>query len=223
MVRPFSKFVLALGALALAASPAWAQAQKGRGGFGFGMGGGPFFLMAENVQKDLKLSDEQSAKIQDTLREAREKHPVDFQALRDLSPEERQQKMAVITKEMNDDVKKDLGLSPEQSRRFDQISVQTRGLMAFADPAIAQKLKLTEDQTRKIDEIRESARGAGRGAFSKDASDEERREAMKKFRDAQQESMKKVLALLSDDQKKEWKELTGEPIEIQFPQRRPNN
>jgi len=54
---------LTLGALALLASPAWAQ--QGRGG---GMGGGAFFLMAPNVQKDLKLTDDQVGKVQDTLK-----------------------------------------------------------------------------------------------------------------------------------------------------------
>ncbi len=33
--------------------------------------------------------------------------------------------------------------------------------------------------------------------------------------------MTKVQALLTDDQKKAWQELTGEPIEIQYPRGRP--
>ncbi|MDR3634430.1 MAG: hypothetical protein P4L84_11545 [Isosphaeraceae bacterium] len=222
MIRPFGKFVLALGALALLASPAWAQAQKGRGGFGGGFGGGPGFLMAPNVQKDLKLSDEQVGKVQETLREVREKHADDFQGLRDLSQKEREQKVASISKEVNDEVKKALSFSAEQSKRFDQISLQTRGLQAFVDPTVAEKLKLTDAQKSQIEEIRTSAREAVRGAFNKDAGEEERKEAMKKFREASQESMKKVQALLTDDQKNEWKELTGEPIEFQ-PPRRPNN
>lgn len=221
MIRPFGKLALALGVFALAAAPASAQAQKGRG-FGFGMGGGAGFLMAPNVQKDLKLSDEQVAKVQDTLREVREKHADDFQGLRDLAPEERQQKVASLNKEMADEVKKALALSAEQSKRFDQISLQTRGLMAFADPTVQEKVKLTADQKSQIREIQQASFANLRGAFTKDASPEERREAMTKMREAQRESMKKAQALLSDDQKKEWKELTGEPIEIELP-RRPNN
>jgi len=34
--------------------------------------------------------------------------------------------------------------------------------------------------------------------------------------------MTKVQALLTDDQKQAWKELTGEPIEIQYPARQSN-
>jgi len=215
MLRPFGRLILTLGALAILASPAWAQ---GRGGFG---GGGAFFLMAENVQKDLKLSSEQAGKVQDTLREVREKHQDEFADLRDASPEERQGKMATLNKTINDEVKKALALSPEQSKRFDQISLQTRGIQAFADPSVAAKLKLTDDQKSKIREVAEASRGSFAG-FNKDASEEERAEARKKRAATQKENMTKVQALLSDDQKAAWKDLTGEWIEIQAP-RRPNN
>jgi Spy/CpxP family protein refolding chaperone len=70
----FGKLGLALGALALLASPALAQGQtQGRGGFGGGAAG---FLMAPNVQKDLKLTDAQVNKIQETLREMRGTKPI---------------------------------------------------------------------------------------------------------------------------------------------------
>ena len=61
MMNFFGKLVLTLGALAMLASPAWAQ---GRGGFGGGAAG---FLMAPNVQKDLKLTDTQVKKVQETF------------------------------------------------------------------------------------------------------------------------------------------------------------
>src|SRR5262249_53157318 len=162
--------VLTLGALALLASPAWAQ---GRGGFG-GFGGGAFFLMAPNVQKDMKLSEEQVGKIQDVLRESREKHQDEFAALRDASQDERLTKMQALNKTITEEVKKGLSLSDAQSKRYDQIALQQRGLQAFTDPSIATKLNLTDDQKSKIREIAEANRGAARGAFNKDASQEER-------------------------------------------------
>jgi hypothetical protein len=70
MMRFFGKLGLTLGALALLACPALAQ---GRGGFGGGAAG---FLMAPNVQKDLKLTDAQVNKIQETLREMRGTKPI---------------------------------------------------------------------------------------------------------------------------------------------------
>jgi hypothetical protein len=217
MIRPLSKCVLTLGALALLASPAWAQ---GRGGFG-----GPGFLMAPNVQKDLKLSDEQIGKVQGVLREVNEKHADERTAIRELPQEERPAKQIALSKTITEEVKTALALSADQSKRFDQIALQARGFQAFMDPTVIEKLKVTDEQKSKIREIAEASRAGGGGfANLKDASEEERAAAFKKMAETRKENMAKVTALLTDDQKKAWKDLTGEPIEIPFgPPRRPNN
>jgi Spy/CpxP family protein refolding chaperone len=217
MMRTFGKVALTLGTLSLLASPAWAQ---GRGGFG---GGGVGFLAAPNVQKDLKLTDAQVGKVQETLQAVREKHRDEYAALRDASPEERQAKMRTLTNTVNDEVKKALAFTADESKRFDQISLQTHGLMAFGDPTVAEKLKLTDNQKAKIREIAEASRGQFGGALNKDASEQERTDARNKRAATQKENMTKVQALLTVDQKQAWKELTGEPIEIQYPARRSNN
>jgi hypothetical protein len=186
-----------------------------------GGGGGAFILMVPNVQKDLKMTDDQTGKVQDTLRSVNEKHRDEFEALRDAAPEERISKMMALGKAVNEEVKKELGFSEAQSKRFDQIVLQQRGTTAFAEPEVAQKLNLTDDQKSQIREINESLRGQF-GGFNKDASEEERAEARRKMQARRAETMSKALAVLNDEQKKTWKELTGEPIEINF-QRRPNN
>jgi hypothetical protein len=214
-MRPLCKFVVTFGAVALLASPAWAQ------GRGFGGGGGATFLRAPNVQKDMKLSDDQIGRIQDALQASRDKHQDEFASLRDASPEERQAKMATLNKAISEEVKKALTLSAEQSKRFDQISLQSRGIQAFADSAVAAKLNLTDDQKSKIGAIGEAARGQ-RGAFNKDASEAERAEARKKRAEASKDSMAKAMAVLTDAQKTTWKELTGEVIEINLPPRPAN-
>jgi len=218
MMRYFGRLGLTLGAVALLVSPAWAQGQ-GRGGFGGGAAG---FLMAPNVQKDLKLTDAQVSKVQETLREIRERHQGDYSALRDASPDVRWTKMATLNESVSDEVKKALSFSPEQSRRFDQISLQAHGLQAFANSTVDEKLKLTTDQKSKIREIVEATRTSSGGAFNKDASQQERIDARNKRAATQKENMNKVQALLTDDQKQAWKELTGEPIEIQYPARQSN-
>jgi len=217
-MRSFGKLVLTLAALALLASPVWAQ--QGRAGFGGGAAG---FLMAPNVQKDLNLTDAQVRKVQETLREIRTSHEGDYSALRDASADVRWVKMARLSETVSDEVKKALSFSAEQSKRFDQISLQAHGLQAFANSAVDEKLKLTDDQTSKIREIVEATRSSFAGASSKDASEQERTDARNKRAATQKENMTKVQALLTDDQKKAWKELTGEPIEIQYPARRSNS
>ena len=112
MMRFFDKLVLTLGALALLASPAWAQ---GRGGSGGGAAG---FLMAPNVQKDLKLTDAQVGKVQESFREIRQTHQDQYAALRDASPDVRWTKMATLNETVSDEVKKALSFSAEQSKRY---------------------------------------------------------------------------------------------------------
>jgi len=217
MMNFVGKLTLTLGTLALLASPALAQ---GRGGFGGGAAG---FLMAPNVQKDLQLTEAQVKRVQEALREIRESHQADYTALRDASADVRLAKMAALNETVSDEVKKALSFSADQSKRFDQISLQAHGVHAFTSPVVVKKLKLTSDQNSTIHEIVEATRSAGAGANNKDASEQERTEARSKRAATQKEHMTKVQALLTDDQKHEWKELTGEPIEIHYPARRSNN
>ena len=221
MIRFFGKSVLTLSALVLLASPALAQ---GRGAAGGGAAG---FLMAPNVQQDLKLTDTQVKKIQETLSEIKERHQEDYAALRDASHDVRWTKMAVLNEKVCDEVKNALSLSPEQSRRFDQISLQAHGLLAFASRAVDEKLKLSDDQKSKIREIAEAAHksfaGGDNNNNNDNASEQERTDARDKRAVAQKENMTKACALLNDDQKASWKELIGEPIHIDYQERRSTN
>jgi len=220
MIRSIGKLALTVGTLALLASPALAQGRGGPGGRG---GSGAGFLLAPNVQKELKLTDTQVGKVQEALREIGEKHQADYSALRDASPDVRQVKMASLNETVSHEVKNALAFSDEQSKRFDQIALQARGVQAFTSPTVCEKLALTGDQKSKIHEIVEATRASSAGAFNKDASQEERAEARKKIAASQKDNVNKVVALLTDDQKKSWTELTGECIEIQYPARRSNN
>ncbi len=119
--------------------------------------------------------------------------------------------------------KKVLSFSAEQSKRYDQINLQARGVQAFASSTVDEQFKLSNDQKSKIREIVEASRSSFAGAFNKDASEQERTDARNKMAATQKENMTKVQALLTDGQKNAWKELIGEPIEIQYPTRRSNN
>jgi Spy/CpxP family protein refolding chaperone len=218
MMRFFGKSVLTLGALALLASPALAQGRGGSGG-----GGAAGFLMAPNVQKDLKLTDTQVKKIQETLREITERHQGEYSAMRDASPDVRWTKVATLNETVSDEVKSALSFSTEQSKRFDQIGLQAHGLYAFASRCVDEKLKLTDDQKSKIREIVEASRNSFASGPDRDASEQERTEARNKRAAAHKENMAKVQSLLTNDQKQAWQEVIGEPIHIEYPARRSNN
>ncbi len=215
-MRKFGSLSVAI--LAVFAMSSTVNAQGPGRGFG-GFGQGAYLLLGnKGVQKELKLSDETSEKVTKLVEEWRGKIRDKMEG---LSQEERREKGLAISKEINDEAKtatKDL-LSAEQHARLEQISLQQRGLQAFADAHVQEKLKLSDEQKDKIKEIGEGVRTQVadlRSAFQSD-----REGAMQKLAAIRKESFEKVHALLSDDQKKAWKELTGEPYEVKFEGRRP--
>ncbi|MEO6810236.1 MAG: Spy/CpxP family protein refolding chaperone [Isosphaeraceae bacterium] len=217
MMRRFSKWVVTVGAIALMASPALAQRGGGRGFAGGGFGGGVMLLSNKSVQEALKLDDAQTEKVAKIAEETRGKMRDAFQDSQNLSQDERREKMQSIT----EGVQKSLTdvLKPEQVKRFKQIELQQRGADALTAPAVQSKLNLTDDQKGKLKDIQEDARKQMEGL--RGDSDGDRQAAMEKFRTIRKESQDKSFAVLTDEQKASWKELTGEPVEIQFERRRP--
>src|SRR5262249_28211676 len=146
-MRAMLRGMVGFGLVALLAGPALAQGQ----GRGFGMmgGGGVSMLIGnESVQKELKLDDTQVTKAKELADKNREKATAFREETKDLDQEERRTKSAEMRKEMNESTLKAVGefLKPEQVTRLKQISYQTMGAMAFADPDIAKKLNITDAQ-----------------------------------------------------------------------------
>ncbi len=217
-MRTFGRMVLAYGVVALMAAPALAQ--QGRGGRGFG--GGAALLSNKSVQKELKATDEQAEKLNTLAREMMEKQREDYQGLRDLSQEERREKMQELTRAHTAELGKGMReiLKPEQVKRLQQIQLQQAGAAAFSSPRGQEGLKLTDDQKTKLREINEESGQAMREAFQGAQSDREG--AMKKIGEVRKQATEKAVGVLTDDQKKSWKDMTGEPFEIVY-EPRPQN
>src|SRR4051794_567833 len=115
-------------------------------------------------------------------------------------------------------------LKPEQVKRFDQINVQLNPLHAFLIPRLQDELKLTDDQKSKIPTIQEQGVKAFRAAVQAAIGDQQDyQEAMQKIiADTNRQRLEKLMALLTDDQKKAWKDMLGEPFKFRVEARRPN-
>jgi len=208
--------VLGLALVGILAQPALGQGQgrgQGRGGRGAGMGGIAGLLNNESVQKELKLDSEQVDKIKAAIAKVRQQHEEDFTKLRDLDQEEQRTKRQELTKTVSEELLKSAGgiLTPDQVKRLKQIDLQQAGTRAFTRADVEKGLNLTADQKEKIKAISEDAakemnelRQAGGGQGN--------REKMTELRN---QTNGKIQAVLTDDQKKTWKEMTGEPFQIQ--------
>lgn len=199
---------LALTAVVLAAAvtagPAKAQ-------FGM-MGRGPSGLMLlgqKSVREDLKLTPEQAEKAEAAVKKQGEEMREIFSG--GFSDEARQ-KMQELNKQGEKTVKEIL--KPEQAKRLEEISLQQAGGRAMMRPDVAKKLGITEDQQGKIKEELSALREKMQEIFQ-DGPGPEAREKMQKLN---KELNAKIMAMLTDDQKSKWKEMTGKPFtgEIRF-------
>jgi len=216
-MRILGKWGLTAGTLVLLANPTWAQ-RPGGSGDPAGLGGGPILLLVPNVQDELKLTAEQIRSLPPTLSLVVNKAREEMKVLRDLPPHEQIKKQRELTRAMNDEAKKSLSMSADQSKRFDQIGLQQRSIEAFADPEVDAKIMLTGEQKAKIREFSNDALARSQEIIEGAGNDRE--EAIRKIRQLQRDLMEKAQTVLTDDQKATWKDLTGEPFEVRFERRR---
>jgi uncharacterized protein YajQ (UPF0234 family) len=215
-MRGCFKAALAFGLVAILAGPAMAQ---GRGGWG---GGGVTNLIGNpGVQKELKLDADQIEKATALATEVREKMTEVRSQLEGLEGEEMMTKRAQLSKPINDEATKKIKamLKEGQYTRLTQIELQQRGAAALTDPEIAKKLSVTDEQAAKVKTMMADMQAEAR-EIQQSAGDD-RQAAMQKVQALRTETNTKVMALMSDDQKKAWKEMTGEPFTVTY-QRRGN-
>lgn len=197
-------------------------------GGGRGPGGGIDKLTlasAKPVQEELKLGEDELFFVKQLSDELRENSRALFTGIdfRSLSEEERRSKFEEMGKKRAELVKeseKGLAelLSKEQVKRLDEIALQLMGIRALGNEDVQKKLKVTSDQKTGIDDAFKAAdedrrkmfeemraSGGGRDGF----------EAMReKFEEARKKSDEKVLAVLTDKQKKKFDDMKGKPFEV---------
>ena len=223
MTRIRSLLVVALvlgGGLVVAAQGQ--DAPRPRRGFGrMGTRGSSLGLLRrEAVQKDLKLTDDQIAKVRAISEELRTEMQKEFAALRDIEDRtERRAKSTVLSAKMNKKADEKLRgvLKADQTARLSQIRMQSRSTLEnLGDKDIAAKLKLTDGQKKQVAQIATDARAARTKMMTgmRDATQEKRREMFQKFREMREETDKKALGVLTDAQKKAFEEMPGKKIEL---------
>jgi Spy/CpxP family protein refolding chaperone len=212
---------MGLAATALAQPPQPGGGPPGPGGPGFGGPGGPggFFggggliglLARDEVQQELQLVDEQKDKVRTLTEDLRNKAGSQlrdvFTQMRDLSDEERRAKFGEIRakiEEINADAEKQLAkeLLPHQLERLKQIDLQTkiryRGADALTSGDIAKTLNLTDEQRDKLEK---------RAA-------EVQQELQTQIRQLQADARKKMLDVLTPDQRAQLDKLMGQQFDL---------
>ena len=162
MARQFNKYLALVIVLGLAASQT-ALAQRGGGrGFGRLFGGVPKAQLAtlEQVQTELKLTDEQKTQVADISDQLREDRRELFGSGFGQFSEIRSQ-MEDLNRKASAEV--DGKLDDAQKQRLQEIAIQVNGPAALNDPSVVDKLSLSDEQKKKLEEVRSDNNKAARG------------------------------------------------------------
>ncbi|MGE5192612.1 MAG: hypothetical protein ACM3U2_08930 [Deltaproteobacteria bacterium] len=201
----------------VANSAAMAQGRGGRGGrggFGGGFGGITFLIQNPNVQKELKLSEDQTGKIKeitDALRPAGGGGRANF---RDMTEEQRTAFFAEMQKKNEEAAKKITELlTAEQNSRLKQLQIWQQGTRALTDnEAVGKELSLTDDQKSALKIISEESGKKMRELFTsvgRDATEEQRTKLNEQISTMRTETDAECMAVLTDDQKAKFATLKG--------------
>lgn len=260
----FKRTASAVITVALTVGLAGAAAAQRPGGWGGGSGGmrpggasprmsNPMGLLQRpEVQTHLQLTLKQKAALGEmegqifgSMRQ-RMGGMMDWQTMRDMTREQRRQRMqemrpqfeaarTAMQGEMSEKVK--AILTPEQAARLHQLDLQRRGPMAMADPKVAEELKVTPAHRAEIGkivaayeqetgEVVRTAFGQARESGGQMPDFYSRLSPLRqKLEKSRKDSEAQVQALLSDQEKAAWTTAIGERFTFRAdappPQQRP--
>ncbi len=216
---------------AMTLQPVTAQRPGGRGGpGGFGGRGGPGgglggmqpssdmmilgLLRNEAVMEEVDIMPDQREALQKVAEQVRGGERPDFSRFRDATAEEREK----LAEEMREQLAERMNaakesiqevLEPAQLKRLNEIVIQLMGSRALSDPKVIEKLGISSEQTKQMEEVRQSSRESMRDLFQ-GGGREEIRERMAEAREKEEASL---MEILTSEQQTKFKELKGEPSE----------
>ncbi|MEN6493117.1 MAG: Spy/CpxP family protein refolding chaperone, partial [Thermoguttaceae bacterium] len=205
---------------------------RGMGGMG-GQTSISMLLRSDQVLQELKLTDDQKARVRELGEKRRAEMMSLFSNMGNLSAEERRAKMNEMREKMQKESEtreaayfKQIAeiLKPEQVMRLKQIQLQQEGPAALRRPEIAEAIGLTAEQKQKLEQVATEAREAGTKLFQemfqrtegqdREAREKRREELRQQSQKLREESEQKSMAILTSEQKQQLKEIFGEPFEL---------
>jgi|SRR5262245_51353266 len=157
-------------------------------------------LRQKSVQKELKLSDDVVKKVMEFTSKESEEYGKGLK----LAARERNAKfneLEAANKKFLED-----NLSAEQRKRLEQITLQVTGLHQVTRPEVIKALNLTDEQVAKFKDLQKEARKS----VEEIITSTERAGKNEKLAKHREETQKKILEILTEEQKTKAKEIVGE-------------
>ena len=219
MIRVRSLLVLAMVLLMGVAFVTVVDAAEGRRR-GSGRGSLAGLLTMEQVQKELKLTEEETAKVKTFAEKHRAEMRKQYEGIREIEDHEKRHAKWTELRDQSDRKAHEAirGMLPrEKMMRLYQIRLQVRAVVdSLANKYVAGRLKLTDEQKAKLAQIvKDSQAARSKLGSMRDASEEKRREAYAKYRKIRSDADEKALGLLTAEQKEALEKMKGKKLELQ--------
>lgn len=222
-MQKFARFTVALSLVCLLSADAALAQGRGRGGRGGGFGGGATTLVAiPQVQKELKLTDEQVSLVKELQQQTGQGGQRTRGNNQNLTDAERQERREQAEKRNEERTAKVTALlTDEQNTRLKQIQLWVQGAARLADNAEAAKtLGLTDDQKGALKTINEESAKKRGDLMQKmrGASEDQRKEITTQAAGLRNDAEAEALAVLTDEQKTQFATLRGPKFELDMSQ-----
>jgi len=177
--------------------------------------GTQFIVFREKVLDELKVSDEQREKLMQHLMERIMETGPFLDSLKDAGPE-REKKLNEHRTNAREKLAKQLKevLQPEQLNRLRQMTLQQEGAFALGQDDVRKDLKISQEQVQKFMAIVQELQKKVEPLMKEARSGGNPEEIRPKIEQLRKDHAKKLEAVLTDAQKKQWKELLGPPFEL---------
>ncbi len=160
-------------------------------------------LRQKSVQKELELTAEQAAKIKEFTHAQSEA----ARKARDLGEAERREVHQKLERQNKEFLASTL--SEKQSKRLHQITMQFTALHHLTSPGLVKELNLSDEQVQKLKDLQREARKELVAILSA----KEREGKKEKFAKHREETRTTILGILTDEQKRQVREISGAPFE----------
>lgn len=170
----------------------------------------PYWILIHDqaIHAELKFTEQQRKAVRQALDEL----DLRFMALRGQSAEQIAEKLSEIRATAQARLK-DV-LRPEQHRRLSELTLRAIGTAALLRPDVAQRMKYTDDQRKRLEQIIGKAKEA-QAELAKRVQSGKGGEAFAKERTRlQAEEQTQILELMSKQQQNQWRELVGADFDL---------
>lgn len=177
-------------------------------------------LRNQKVQQELKLDADQKSELKVAIQKLAKNRQAEKQKLRGLKGREAHRKMHEQLRKFDADSARKAKeiLEPKQHTRLREILVQVQGVRIFESPKFQVQLKITDDQKKKLADIRKAGAKNRRKVLQDSRAGGKKvinyKKYQQKIEEALMEQEKKTLEVLTKEQQAQFRKMTGKKFEL---------